>query len=71
MKIRLYDDSKACTVYVKAYNPKTKELETTTDIKEAKIYKTVQGAESSARSIFNLYLDDKTSHVFQHGKYIK
>ena len=35
MKIRLYDDSKACTVYVKAYNPKTKELKTTTDIKEA------------------------------------
>jgi hypothetical protein len=71
MKIRLYDDSKACTVYVKAYNPKTKELKTTTDIKEAKTYKSAQGAESSARSIFNLYLEGKTNYVFQHGKYRK
>jgi hypothetical protein len=66
-KIKLVSVQKAYNVYVKSYNAKTKELELTRDLSEAKVYKTRQGAESSARSIFSLFLKGKTEHIFNSG----
>lgn len=70
-KIKLVSQQKAYNVYVKSYNAKTKELELTRDITEAKEYKTRQGAESSARSIFSLFLEGKTEHIFNSGIFTK
>lgn len=52
-------------VFVESYNAKTKELVTTKNVNKAKGWKTKQGAHSSSRSIFGLYLDNKTDFIFE------
>lgn len=45
------------SIYVEEYNAKTKELKLTKLISKAKAYKSKAGAESSARSIYNNWLE--------------
>lgn len=57
-------------VYVKSYNPKTMELETTENVLEARNYRSKAGAISSANSLyFKMFLGNRTEHVFDHVEY--
>ena len=61
-KIVLSNQEYPCASYVKSWNAKTKVLELTTKLSEAKTYKSRAGAESSARSIFGISCDRE--HAF-------
>lgn len=58
-------DSEGFPVFVESYNAKTKEIKMTRNLKKAKFWQTKQGAESSCRSIFRLYLDKKIDLAFE------
>lgn len=65
-KIILRSTEGAKDIYVKEYNAKKGILVETNNIREAKVYKTKAGAESSARSIMNkkFFGDKSTKNVY-------
>lgn len=67
-KIILVSQEHAWDTYVKEYDTKNGILVETRNIREAKVYKTRAGAESSARSIFEKkFFGDKSTKNIYHS----